>query len=99
MRGARKSEGMTLRIVIGGVRSKQMTNPPEQAARPNPESGCDDQPEDTTPNPAVVDLSYARNDQTQNCRCARIPHDAPCTLHDAMYESIVIKVRVHFGVR
>jgi hypothetical protein len=60
---------------VRGVRRREMTDPSEHAARPNPEARRDDEPENPTQEVTVVDLTDARNNQREHCREAGLAHE------------------------
>lgn len=50
-----------LGAVVGCERSDEVTNPPEDASRANPESGCHDKPEKGPDELSIVNLTHAWN--------------------------------------
>src|SRR5688572_24267915 len=60
---------------VRGVGGDEVANPAQHAARPQPKSRSDDQPEDSAQEFAVVDLSHPRHDERQNRRDSRFTHD------------------------
>ena len=57
---------MRFRIIVGGVSRDDMANPAEHPAATDPQAGRDDEPEDAPQPLAIVYLSDARNDETEN---------------------------------
>ena len=57
---------MLFSVGVRAVRGDDVADPPERAARPEPEARRYDQPEYSRQNAAVVELANARNNQTQN---------------------------------
>ena len=51
-----------------------MANPSKHSAGPYPETRRDDQPENASPESAVVNLADAWNEEAQNRRCAWFAH-------------------------
>lgn len=51
---------------VRGERGDEMAHPAEQAARPEPHPGRDDEPEEASQKVAVVDLSHAWNEQAED---------------------------------
>ena len=57
---------MLVSVGVRAVRADDVADPPERAARPEPEARRYDQPEYPRQDAAVVELANARNNQTQN---------------------------------
>jgi len=55
---------MLFGVGVSAVRGDKVTNPAERAARSNPESRRQDQPNNSREDAAVVNLADARNHQT-----------------------------------
>jgi len=55
---------MALSVRVSRVSRDEVTHPPEEAARAYPYAGSDDQPKDTAQYLAVINLTYARNEET-----------------------------------
>ena len=49
-----------------------MTDPPQKTSAANPETWCDNQPENTLPESAVVELAGTRYDETHDCWDSRV---------------------------
>lgn len=65
---------MPLGVTVGRPGRDDVANPAQRAARPNPETRCDNQPEQPAQNLAIVKLADARKDETENSRQRRITH-------------------------
>src|SRR5690349_13048606 len=58
--------------MVGGHCGEDMADPAEQAARPDPHPGRDDEPEDATPEVAVIKLTEAGQNRAEDRRDARV---------------------------
>lgn len=74
--GLLSAEGVILREGVCGVGGDDVTDPTQCAAATNPESGSDDQPENTRQNSAVVELPDARNNEAKKTSGKWIAHDS-----------------------
>lgn len=61
-------------VGVSGPRCDNVANPAKCAASADPESGCDDQPENARKDAAVVELAYSGNNETQEACQDRIAH-------------------------
>ena len=72
----RRSCELAFGIRIGRVSSDDMADPSQTSATAYPQTRCNDQPEDGSPELTVVDLPYARNKEAQDSRRTRVLHDS-----------------------
>src|SRR5207248_4958995 len=61
-------------IAVGGISRDQMADPAKGSARTDPKARRDDQPKDAAQKLAVIDLSHAGYQKTQDRRIARFLH-------------------------
>src|SRR5690606_2414905 len=65
---------LVLRVPISGVGGDQMADPPQRSTRPDPEPGRDDEPEDPSPEGAIVDLTDAGDQQAEHGGQSSVSH-------------------------
>lgn len=65
---------MVPRVGVGGVGRDDVADPPEQATRTNPQARRNDEPQDTSQEATVIELSNSRDDSAQNRRYSRLAH-------------------------
>jgi hypothetical protein len=61
-------------VIVGSDGCNDMENPTKNTTGPQPETWCDDQPKQTAPKSAIVDLPYTRDKGTQYCGCSGVAH-------------------------
>jgi hypothetical protein len=65
---------MVPRVGIGGVGRDDVADPAEQATRTNPQARRNDEPQDTSQEATIIELSNSRDDSAQNRRYSRLAH-------------------------
>ena len=60
---------------VRGVSRDDVADPAERTTRTDPETGRDDEPENSRQNPSVIELANARNDKTEKSRGKWIAHE------------------------
>ena len=95
--GLRRSGGVLfLRAAVGGERRDDVADPAEQAARPDPQARCDDQPEDPAQEITVVELPDTGNQRAEDGRETRVldvSHSPPSLLRER--EKVFVRKQLH----
>ena len=74
LHGSLYADRVLFSVGVGAVRGNDVADPTERAARTEPESRGENQPQYSRQNAAVVELANARNNQTQDSRQNWIAH-------------------------
>jgi hypothetical protein len=95
------------RVGVGGVGRDDVADPAEQATRTNPQARRNDEPQDTSQEATVIELSNSRDDRAQNRRYSRLAHccllflslarPCPTTKTLADHDILAIGLQTYFG--